>query len=318
MATLPPFLRSPAQCAHPNSYINASFYHDRFKASVHALWWPSRVEHPRTVLVFIPGNPGLVDFYTPFLTAIHDASEGKIPILAHAHIGHTPGFTILHDPPKFGLTAQVVSAIEAVDAVERTFGETTQVVVAGHSIGSWIALQVLKARPDTVSSVLLLFPTIAHIANTPNGRVLSPLFRPPLPYIISCISILLWLMPLRILWLLNKDWPLARVRVLRALTHSPSSIYSCLTMAHDEIQLVRELDAPLMQEFRHRLHLFFAEQDGWVGPDQRELILRTFDADPGSVKVVHGRRDIPHAFCINHGAEVAAQCFEWLKSGDFL
>lgn len=36
-----------------------------------------------------------------------------------------------------------------------------------------MAIQVLKARPASVTAAFLLFPTISHIASTPNGRRLS-------------------------------------------------------------------------------------------------------------------------------------------------
>lgn len=34
-------------------------------------------------------------------------------------------------------------------------------------------MQALKQRVDAVDALFLLFPTIAHIANTPNGRRLA-------------------------------------------------------------------------------------------------------------------------------------------------
>jgi hypothetical protein len=116
----------------------------------------------------------------------------KLAILAQAHVGHTPG---VDDPSErnaghYCLTTQIQNAVEAFDAVKSTFGANTKILVLGHSIGSWIALQVrilaniflnaahaefqvLKARPKTVCGLFLLFPTISHIGNTPNGRSLS-------------------------------------------------------------------------------------------------------------------------------------------------
>jgi hypothetical protein len=93
----------------------------------------------------IPGNPGLLGFYPPFLTAIHKASA-KLAILAHAHIGHTPGVGDKTDwnPQRYGLATQIRNAVEAFDAVKLTFGPSTKVILLGHSIGSWFALQVVS------------------------------------------------------------------------------------------------------------------------------------------------------------------------------
>lgn len=240
-------------------------------------------------------------------------------ILAHAHLGHSPTVPhgdVYNDLSSVSLTSQVQSAIEAADAVKSKF-PATKVVVAGHSVGSWVALQVLKARPEVVSSVFLLFPTITHIASTPNGRSLSWLFRSPLPRLISYASFITRAIPLSVLATLFPEWPQAQVAVLRTLLRAPSAIYACLSLAHDEMCTIKDLDVALLQEYRHRMHLYFAEEDDWVS-EQKEVILRAFDADPGFVKIVHGHQDIPHAFCINHGEELAHQCFEWLISGNLL
>jgi hypothetical protein len=138
------------------------------------------------------GNPGLLDFYPPFLSAIHDkvSYATRLAILAHAHVGHTPGVGDEDmDARCYNITTQIQNAIEAFDAVKLTFGSNVKVLLIGHSVGCWIALQVslktlcatlfnswhqvLKARPQTVDGLFLLFPTISHIRNTPNGRHLS-------------------------------------------------------------------------------------------------------------------------------------------------
>lgn len=93
----------------------------------------------------MPGNPGLLGFYPPFLSAIQDkASSAKLAILAHAHVGHTPGIgdEFQRDAASYGLITQVQSAVEALDAVKLSFGSKTKIVLLAHSIGSWFALQV--------------------------------------------------------------------------------------------------------------------------------------------------------------------------------
>lgn len=36
-------------------------------------YWPALSDGQKTVVLLIPGNPGLVDYYTTFCEAIHDA-----------------------------------------------------------------------------------------------------------------------------------------------------------------------------------------------------------------------------------------------------
>lgn len=213
MSLLPPFLE-PLDISKSArlQYHDAIFRHKQPIGLVHSLWWPCKQHgcQPDTILFFIPGNyetnyidtsyvngtpgnPGLLGFYPPFLSAIQEkASSAKLAIFAHAHIGHTPGIgEVQRDASSYGLSTQVQSAVEAFDAVRLAFGSQTKVILLAHSIGSWFALQVglfvsilparhlnnqhqiLKARPGSVDGLHLLFPTISNIGCTPNGRRLS-------------------------------------------------------------------------------------------------------------------------------------------------
>lgn len=85
-----------------------------------------------------------MEYYTPFLAALHEKAEKKIAILAHGHLGHSP--TILRgdnykDESSISLTAQVESAIEAAQTLHDTYPQA-QLVITGHSMGCWVALQV--------------------------------------------------------------------------------------------------------------------------------------------------------------------------------
>lgn len=48
-------------------------------ANTQAVWWPAKKE-PKTLLLFIPGNPGLVDYYTEFLEEIYQSSDPHLEI----------------------------------------------------------------------------------------------------------------------------------------------------------------------------------------------------------------------------------------------
>jgi len=309
---LPPFLQplagfsetSPRQCV---------FEHNARLGAAHSLWWSSHGVC-KAVILFLPGNPGLLGFYIPFLSAIHARdTSGALAIFGHAHLGHTPDIEDLTQRhADSSLFAQVESAVEALDAIKNSFGSKTKVVIIGHSVGAWIALQVLKARPDDVSAEFLLFPTICHIRETPNGRRLAWLFRHPFRRIVSTSSYITRLLPDAILSLLFPAWPSTQLLVLRSLLNSPESIHACLTMADEEMKAIHDLDIDLLWEHRHRLSMYFSDQDEWVG-EQRNVITRCFRADPGDIRVVHGQHDIPHAFCINHSNDIAMQCHQWLS-----
>lgn len=169
--SLPPFLelipRLPFQLT-TSGFINALFRHTAPLGPAHSLWWPPKLAaaKPETVILFIPGtettiylgyliffigNPGLLDFYTPYLSTIYyEDTTSKLAIFGHSHLGHTPGIETegafyQSAPTCYGLSAQVEAALQAFDAIKSTFGHDTRVVLVGHSVGAWLALQVSVA-----------------------------------------------------------------------------------------------------------------------------------------------------------------------------
>jgi hypothetical protein len=90
------------------------------------------------------GNPGLVDLYVQFLSAVHEKyTASNLAILAHGLLDHYPG--IENGPgrylPEDSLVIQVESALEIVDALAICYSQSPILVVA-HSVGSWITVQV--------------------------------------------------------------------------------------------------------------------------------------------------------------------------------
>jgi hypothetical protein len=68
-------------------------------------------------------------------------------------------------------------------------------------------------------------------------------------------------------------------------------------MAHDEMKTIRSLDVDLLND--SKVAIYFAEKDDWVGK-QREVIIRSIHSgNDHKVKIIHGEKDIPHAFCIS-------------------
>ncbi|QRV83319.1 alpha/beta hydrolase family protein [Ceratobasidium sp. AG-Ba] len=321
MVLFPPFLREGAhrKKQEPNSTHHCAIFSHNSPSIVGDAdieWWPvdatqeqSEQSIPDFVFLFIPGNPGLVEFYTEFLDDIHrDISKtGKrLEIFVRGHIGQAPNLA----PAKnalwsVGLEAQVMSVVELYDSIQDTYGPTVKVILGGHSVGAWIVTQVMHSRPNTAAAAFLLFPTVSNIASTPNGRKLSWLFHRPIPTVVSSFTRLLSLPPLSLathsLPYLSKfhEYPSSQLEVIKSLITSPHVVYSALTMAHDEMNTIGSLgSAPstvqaTCERERHRTYACFAAKDEWVG-DEIESVRKMLDEG----KVVVRDDDVPHAFCI--------------------
>ena len=136
-------------------------------------------------------------------------------------------------------------------------------------------------------------------------------FRPPLPLIAALLSPLLRILPNFVYTTIYRNWPVPQLNVLRSLLRSPTAIYACLTLADEEMKTIVGLDEGLMNEQQHKLWLYFAQYDDWVG-ESREDIIKTFHPDHEAVRVVHGEADVPHAFCISESGVWLAEPPTWL------
>ena len=166
-----------------------------------------------TLIYFITGNPGLIAYYSTFLKLLAEGA-GKNAIVAGASLGgfevsglnasvNTLENELLH-PPLFSrqslydLQGQVnltyerltalVSNIKTTYPVASTDGNPIQVILIGHSVGAYIALQLVHRqhalhtsqrydwKPDaTITATMLLTPTIQDIANSTSGKLATPL-----------------------------------------------------------------------------------------------------------------------------------------------
>lgn len=155
---LPPFLSLRA-AASADPFYDATFDHSPPVGPIRALWWPATRTGavPSTVVLFFPGalaplrgnvthcnagNPGILDFYTDFLTALHNEDKTcALAIMAHSHVGHSPEIHSRQDTSS-SLSTQIQGALEAYDAIRYYYRQQTKIVLVGHSVGAWIALQV--------------------------------------------------------------------------------------------------------------------------------------------------------------------------------
>ncbi|KAB5576083.1 hypothetical protein GE09DRAFT_614677 [Coniochaeta sp. 2T2.1] len=164
----------------------------------------SPTKDTRHVLVYlVSGNPGLIDYYEPFLSTLHTLFEtSSVQKGASIHIrgrnlagfddsDHDEPFT--KDNPPRNLEFQIQHVLSDIASVKveakgpRNGTPFDDVIFIGHSVGSYITLEVfhrhLHAHPEirdvNLRAAILLFPTITHIAQSPSGRKLDLLRSTP-------------------------------------------------------------------------------------------------------------------------------------------
>ncbi|XP_054425189.1 lipid droplet-associated hydrolase isoform X2 [Pteronotus mesoamericanus] len=279
-------------------------------------------KRPKLLIFIITGNPGIPAFYVPFAKALYSLINKRFPVWVTSFAGQVLApkdkkiLTTLDDPNAqeiqdiYGLRGQVEHKI----AFLRTHvPKETKLVLIGHSIGSYICLQILKHAPEIpIIRSILLFPTIERMSETPNGRIATP-FLCWLRYALYAGSyFLLKPCPEKL-----KSW-LIRVVLERMNFQSEVSPLSSLEpfcmanaayLGSQEMRQVLKRDNETIKEHLPKLTFYYGTIDPWCPKEYYEDIKKDFPE--GDIRLCE--KNIRHAFVLYSNQEMAEMVADWLK-----
>ncbi|CAK6434892.1 unnamed protein product [Pipistrellus nathusii] len=277
---------------------------------------------PKLLIFIIPGNPGFSTFYVPFAKALYSSVNRRFPVWIISHAGHVLApkdkkiLAASGDPNAqeikdiYGLRGQVEHKL----AFLRTHvPKETKLVVIGHSIGSYMALQILKHAPELpIIRSFLLFPTIERMSESPNGRIATP-FLCWLRYALY-VSTYLLLKPCPET---VKSW-LIKMGLQRMNVQSEFSVLSvlepfCLAniayLGGQEMVQVVKRDNETIKEHLSKLTFYYGTIDPWCPTEYYEDIKKDFPE--GDIRLCE--KKIAHAFILRSYQEMADMVADWLK-----
>ncbi|KAI1102536.1 hypothetical protein F4804DRAFT_263179 [Jackrogersella minutella] len=315
---------------------------------------PLSDDEPQTrniLIFFIPGNPGLIDYYEPFLSTVRGLLD-ETTSLQHTrfHIygqdlagfrddDHEP-FTAQRKP--HDLEYQIQHTLSALSRLRVESGSRKglpydEVLLIGHSVGAYIALELSHrllqdqglAPQLNLTSGILLFPTIHHISSSPSGRKLELLRRTPVlgdnAYRVA--QGFLHVVPRGALhWIVNKvlGFPTRATEVTTRWLKSRDGVWQALHMGMDEMQVIGEdrwddelweiaRDAKAHDKVPPKFFFFFGRHDHWVATHYRDEFIRTREKQVDRTRLIVDEGNIPHAFCINDSEVVAEKVSSWVN-----
>uniref|UniRef100_A0A131YK98 Lipid droplet-associated hydrolase n=1 Tax=Rhipicephalus appendiculatus TaxID=34631 RepID=A0A131YK98_RHIAP len=264
------------------------------------------------LLIFIPGNPGIIEYYEDFLAELYDHFDGRLHVCGLSHAGHDNIFTTRSAPsPKehwelYGLYGQIR---HKVDFVKRHATGNRAIFLAGHSIGAYMMLQVLEELKElNVKRSFLLFPVIERLSETPNAC--SLLWDARLLRLVSwLIVLLLMVLPeavksLLISWYCRRLPPAIQQRSAKATSvlFDPTVFRLVVDMAHEEIQTLVERDDEFLGAHMEQLTFYYGCRDDWCPVHFYRDMKETFPN--GDITLCS--LNIKHAFVLDRTAEIAA------------
>ncbi|XP_036608557.1 lipid droplet-associated hydrolase [Trichosurus vulpecula] len=283
-------------------------------------------DSPKLLFLMITGNPGIPIFYAEFAKALYLRLQKHYPVWVISHAGHVSAPSDVkvdeegpEDPsPRklddvFGLAGQVEHKLAFL---RRRVPATLKLVLMGHSVGSYILLEMMKQAPQLpVLRAFLLFPTIEKIAKTPNGQVATPLLCWLRYALYVPIYIILNLLPTkvftvvvsRILQRLKMKNEIISRRVMNSL--NMNCIANALYMGSQEMLTILERDNSTIQKHLKKLTFYYGASDLWCPVQFYEDIKKDFPS--GDIKLCE--KGISHAFILSSSQEMATMIADWLK-----
>jgi hypothetical protein len=174
-------------------------------------------------------------------------------------------------------------------------------------------VQVLKqlsaAQTSRITRVLLLFPTLMEIADTPNGRRqgTSSFTRVSSSCGARFIS---WLPAFCRHAIIRSgegmsDLPPQALECSDRFLAS-NSVSNALFLFQHEAAQIKKLDADVLTAHSERITVYFGATDGWAPLTHRDEIMRNV---PG-LRVLTDEQDIPHAFSLRDSEPIAQMCWQ--------
>jgi len=225
-----------------------------------------------------------------------------------------------------------------------------QVVLAGHSVGAYIALEIVRRQHEdimlkskspgalfSIIATILLTPTINNISHSSSGRIAAPVLG-YLPFFSSLLQLgtssLTAILPTS--WLHGIVERITRMKNAHAVNttvgflQTPGAVREALYMAGCEMQEIGEdqwtdevwgavnAAEPVKDNisemiwFAPKHYFLFAKEDHWVADVTRDSIMKTMH-DRATVLVDENQKlGLVHAWCLQQNGTVAEVVNGWI------
>ncbi|MED6192177.1 hypothetical protein PIB30_007709 [Stylosanthes scabra] len=270
---------------------------------------------PTLHVLLVPGNPGVILFYKDFVEFLYEHLEGTASITAIGHISHTR--KNWEHGRLFSLEEQINHKVDFIR--EELQNAEIPIVLVGHSIGSYIAIEIFKRFPEKVKYCIGLYPFLTMNPESKTQLVIgkiseSRILSTALCYLIASLGFL----PVPILRFIirnsmAKSWSADAVDATCSHLSQYHVMRNVFYMAMTEFRKFAEvLDWAFIRERKSQISFLFGDDDHW-GPLQ---VLEEISKQVPGIAVAVEREKHTHGFsCTEAGSLwVARHVVDLIKS----
>jgi pimeloyl-ACP methyl ester carboxylesterase len=227
-------------------------------------------------------------------------SEKGIPS-SSIHVLSYLGFCKENQTQVYGIEAQLEAKIQTFVDISRDWSPQTRIVLVGHSIGAWFALEIHKRFQDQFSIQLhLLFPFIIRSNTKIQKQYETFLSNPILSKFAGLLYKSIRKLPLpTIHLLLHLILPHSSEKSVRLILEyfirNKGIVDNIFHLARDEFHTLKsQFDLEYLQKFKDSIIFYYCEGDIWAPLSQLEILKKEIPSLRFSVLSL-----INHDFCIN-------------------
>ncbi|MED6210040.1 hypothetical protein PIB30_060340 [Stylosanthes scabra] len=266
-------------------------------------------------VLLVPGNPGVILFYKDFVEFLYEQLEGTASITAIGHISHTR--KNWEHGRLFSLEEQINHKVDFIR--EELQNVEVPIVLVGHSIGSYIAIEIFKRFPEKVKYCIGLYPFLTMNPESKTQLVIGKISESRILSTVLCYLIAsLGLLPVPILRFIirnsmAKSWSADAVDATCSHLSQYHVMRNVFYMAMTEFRKFAEApDWTFIRERKAQISFLFGDDDHW-GPLQ---VLEEISKQVPGIAVAVEREKHTHGFsCTEAGSLwVARHVVDLIKS----
>ena len=238
------------------------------------------IKGKRLIYIMIPGNPGIsscyIHWFQIFISMFIDDNSNKydsVCVYVMSHANHAYDKNNYNKSKIYLLNDQIQHKLDCIKYIISAENKHCEYIIGGHSIGSFMALSILKYFDDSqFIQIHLWCPTIVNIAKSNNGKRTNFLMEyVGLLYLLPMIQFIVthlipkWFIKFIALndELYNKDKCLQDI-----ICNNACVISNILKMAKNEFDTLLDLNETGMdkalEKYKEKLVFYWAETDGWA------------------------------------------------------
>ncbi|KAL6425525.1 hypothetical protein ACFW04_009585 [Cataglyphis niger] len=264
------------------------------------------------IVLVIPGNPGVPQFYEEFIKTLYSRLTLDTPVWIIGHAGHVqpPDNLEIAMPGDekwaecYSLNAQIQHKVEFI---KKYIPEDAQLYLIGHSIGAWFVLNLLKNNDinGRIKKCYMLFPTVEYMADSPNGILFCNCISRIAPVLIFLSWIFTAMFPVSLQSLMIRIFgifwgiPARSVKAVQEMLN-PKVLGRIINLGREEMKYVKEADDKTISKYNDKLWFYYGANDGWT---PRKYYKNMISKHP-NLNVQLCQRGFQHSFVLKNDVEM--------------